>query len=43
VIIMGDIAQGGLSGAVVAIEQARAQLSAALEPPDPEASPSPQP
>ena len=38
VIIMGDIAQGGLNGAVVAIEEAKAGLGAALEP-EPEASP----
>jgi hypothetical protein len=41
VIIMGDIAQGGLNGAVVAIEEAKAEVAAALEPePEPGASPS---
>jgi hypothetical protein len=40
VIIMGDIAQGGLNGAVVAIEEAKAEVTAALEPEtEPGASP----
>ena len=41
VIIMSDIAQGGLNGAVVAIEEAKAALSHSLEPVAPEASPAP--
>lgn len=38
VIIMGSIAEGGLNGAVVTIEEARAKLADALQPPDGPAS-----
>ena len=31
---MGSIAEGGLNGAVVTIEEARAKLADALQPPD---------
>ncbi len=41
VIIMGDIAQGGLNGAIVTIEQAKAVLSDAAEPATEEPSPAP--
>jgi hypothetical protein len=41
VVIMADIARGGMNGAVIAIEEARATLADALE--DDEAGPSPAP
>jgi hypothetical protein len=40
VVIMGDIAQGGMNGAIVTIEEAKADLSDVL---DPDTSPSPAP
>lgn len=41
IVIMGSIAEGGLNGAVVTIEEAKGKLSDALEPPEPSASPAP--
>ena len=38
VIIMGSIAEGGLNGAVVTIEEAKAKLADALQPPEAPAS-----
>ena len=43
VVIMADIGQGGMSGAVIAIEEARAKLADALDSGATSASPEPEP